>query len=107
MGSTLEHVCCASVDPADLVVLAELRAVDGIRVSVIAGRAWILWDAGNDKVLRRVLPLRGVELYARRGDHWYRPGHHLPAFGVPVDPGEDGMPLWQAIVPAPIHASPP
>jgi hypothetical protein len=105
MGPFFEQVCCASVDPADLVVLADLRAEGGIRVSLIAERAWVRWDAGNDEVLRRVLPLRGVALYARRDDHWYRPGHHLPAFGVPLGPGDAGMPLSQAIVPAPIRVA--
>lgn len=107
MGSILERVSCASIDPNDLVVLADLRAQEGIRVSVIAERAWLRWETGDDEVLRRILPLRGAQLFERRDGHWYRPGHHLPAFAVPIDPADDGMPLSQAIVPAPIVVAKP
>lgn len=107
MTATLDRVCCASLAPPDLAVLADLRAAADVRVTVVQGRAWIRWGAGHEEVLRRVLPLRGVELFARIGDHWYRPGHHLPSFAVPLPPEDEGMPLSSAVVPAAVDATPP
>jgi hypothetical protein len=49
-----------------------------------------------------VLPLVGVELYARRGGLWYRLGHHLPTFGLPADEGES-VPLDRAVTPTPVR----
>jgi hypothetical protein len=59
---------------------------------------WLTWEAGDDSILRCVLPIPGVELFALRDDHWYRPGHSLPSFDVPDL--TDGQPLAQIVNPA-------
>jgi MoxR-vWA-beta-propeller ternary system domain bpX2 len=97
MSEPLDEVCCASLPAESLPALAELRAHQGIRVKRVGGIAWVFWKAGDSAVLRRVLPVRGAEVFARRGDFWVRPGHSLPAFGVPDDTGT--KPLGEVVFP--------
>ncbi len=86
-----------SLPAESLPALAELRAHQGIRVKRDGGLAWVFWTAGDSAVLRRVLPVRGAEVFARRGDFWVRPGHSLPAFGVPEETGT--KPLAEVVFP--------
>src|SRR5689334_9020326 len=106
MASPLEHVCCARLPATSLPALAGLRCRSGVTVALAGGAAWVRWDAGDEAVLRRLLPLPGVELFARRGEHWHRFGDHLPAFGLPLEAGE-ALPLHRAIVPEPVRPEPP
>src|SRR5437868_6067672 len=107
MGPTLDQVTCARLPLAELAVLAPLRRDGGIRVLLTADRAWVRWESGDDPVLRRVVPVRGVELYAERDGLWYRPGHALPAFGIPSERSESWRALDRVLVPAPVEVVPP
>jgi hypothetical protein len=111
MTSGWQDVCCASIPVADLPVLADLRRLPGIRVSIREDRAWIRWEADSESTRRvmveRLLPLSGVEMFARRDGHWYRPGESLPEFRVPIGDGSDGVPLERMIFPRPMSASVP
>jgi hypothetical protein len=105
MALPLDEVCCASVPLPALAALAGLRCLPGLRAALDAHRAWVLWEAGNEEVLRAVLPLAGAELYLRREGLWYRLGSRLPSFNLPVDAGT--VPLHQALVPEPVCPTPP
>ena len=41
-------------------------------------------------------------MFARRGGHWYRPGEHLPAFGLPIGDATAGLPLKNILFPRPM-----
>lgn len=98
----LDRVTCARIPTPALTALAGLRGLAG--VSVLPGEewSWVWWEAGDDRVLRAVLPAPGVELFEFRDDAWYRPGHRLPSFGLP--PVSDGVALDRAVTPAPFSA---
>ena len=103
MRSELSQVACASLPLAALAALGDLRRTEGISVTVEGDRAWVCWDAGDESILRRVLPLPGAELYSKRAGQWYRLGARLPSFGLPIDRrGADSHPLHRAIVPRPV-----
>ena len=101
-----QEICCASIPAKDLPVLADVRGLPGIRVSIFGDEAWICWDRESDStrqvMIQRLLPLSGVAMYARRGGYWYRPNEFLPAFHVPVGDGLGGMPLERVIFPKPM-----
>jgi len=105
MGSLLDDVCCACVPMSALAALAELRCAAGVEAAVAGERAWLRWRPGDDEVLRRVLPLAGVQLYRHDHGHWFRAGGHLPVFDVPEKLGY--RPLYQELVPAPVAAATP
>jgi hypothetical protein len=67
-------------------------------------RIWIRWQAASDAVLRCLLPVPGLKLYAYRDGFWYRHGCHLPSFDLPRE--IDSMPLHQALTPAPVQPQP-
>src|SRR5690349_7222139 len=96
-----ESIECACIPAAALAELADLRRELGVSVTLSGDRAWVRWGTGSASVLTRVRPIAGCELYARRSGHWYRPGHRLPSFGLPVDDGR-GQPLHRAVVPLPV-----
>jgi hypothetical protein len=106
-----KDVRCACMPVEHLPVLAELRGQSEIRVSIAADRAWIWWETETDwlqdVLARRILPLRGVELFTERGGRWYRLGEHLPAFGVPAGTGSPGVLLERMILPTPLKPEPP
>jgi hypothetical protein len=104
MDPTRESPCCASLPLLSLAALADLRREVGITVTTAGDRVWVCWEAGTEAVVRRVLPLPGAELYSRRDGLWYRLGHHLPAFGLPVEDQEASIPLYRAITPEPAQA---
>jgi MoxR-vWA-beta-propeller ternary system domain bpX2 len=107
-----QDVRCASIPVDDLSALADLRREPGIRVTIADGRAWVCWDdepgpsaeseATRRILVTRLLPRPGVEIFARSGGRWHRPGEHLPTFGVPVGDGSTGSSLDRVIVPAPM-----
>ncbi len=103
-----QDVRCASIPVEDLSVLADLRREAGIRVTIAQGRAWVCWEDGPDAdatrriLVRRLLPLADVEVFARREGRWHRPGQHLPSFGVPVCDASGGVPLDRVILPEPL-----
>ena len=45
-----------------------------------------------------------MELFTERGGTWYRLGEHLPAFGVPFRPGDDGAGLDRLLIPGRLSA---
>jgi hypothetical protein len=101
MTSPLDDVCCARVPASALSHLARLRLRADVRVKVVDGAAWLYWPAGDDEVLRQVLPIEGAEVFARRADFWYRPGRHLPAFDVVAEEGARS--LLHLVSPAPVR----
>ena len=101
MADPFADACCASLPAAALPLLAGLRARHGLRVKLDGGRAWLFWQAGDAAVARRVLAVRGAELFARRDGGWRRPGRSLPAFGVPDESGT--KPLAEVLVPEPVR----
>jgi hypothetical protein len=106
METPLDKVGCASLPLAALPALAGLRCRAGVTVQVEGERAWLHWPAGDESVLRCVLPLRGAELYEQREDGlWYPPGHHLPALDVPAD--GTARPLENVLFPAPVEPEAP
>ena len=107
-----QDVCCASIPVRDLPVLADLRATAGDPGVDPGGSGLDLLGRRNRRSTRqvlveRLLPLSGVEMFARRGGHWYRPGESLPAFRVPIGDGSGGVPLERVIFPRPMTASAP
>jgi hypothetical protein len=98
MLAVYADVCCASVPPALLEALAPVRAVPGVRVLQTPERLWVRWE-GDERVLRALMALPGVALYAWRDDVWRRVGARLPAFEVPA--GGDYRPLHDVLFPAP------
>jgi hypothetical protein len=101
MSAPLAEVCCACFPAGELAALAEVRCVSGVRVALAGGRAWLRWQPGDDRVLRRVLPIRGVQLYFLHANRWHRFGHHLPAFDFPIQ--LEYRPLDEVLIPAPVE----
>jgi hypothetical protein len=81
-----------------LPALAEVRALPGVEVCVHGVWAWVRWQAGEEHVLRRVLPVANLELYEFREARWYPHDGYLPTFDVP--PVEGFRPLHQVLFPA-------
>jgi len=106
MATPLEDVSCASLPSKNLEVLSDLRHLPGILVALIDDRAWVRWNPAQQPVLSRVLPVSGVELFERRGKFWFRPGHRLPTFNLPIDQVVEQRPLSSLLFPAPIVAGP-
>jgi hypothetical protein len=105
MTTPLHEVCRASLPREALPLLAGLRARSSVHVTLDAERAWVNWTEGDEEVLRRVLPVAGVELYVHRDGRWHRFGHHLPAFGAA--PRGETQPLDRVLFPAPVVPLPP
>jgi hypothetical protein len=102
MASPLADVCRASLPVDALPQLADVRTVAGIRVMILDERAWVRWDAGDEEVLRRILPIQGAEVFELRDGQWYRPGQRLPAFNLPEEKG--ARPLSAVLTPSPVEA---
>jgi hypothetical protein len=105
MNNALQEVCRASLPREALPVLAGLRARSGVEVTLDGERAWVSWPAGDEEVLRRVLPVSGAELYVLRAGHWHRFGRHLPTFGA--GPENEPQALDRVLFPAPVQPVPP
>jgi hypothetical protein len=89
----------ARLPAAGLTLLAPLRASGGVQV-ITGEPAWVTWDGDRPDVLAAVVAVPGAELFEPRDGRWFRPGGHLPAFGLPAQ-GEPA-PLDRAVVPAPL-----
>ena len=98
----LDEPRCASLPVSALAALADLRREPGVAVTVAGDRAFVRWASASQEVFRRVFPIAGVVLYARRGGLWYRHGDHLPTFGLPDDAGES-VSLQRAVTPTPVR----
>jgi hypothetical protein len=106
MSATWKDVRCASIRAQDLPALADLRRHAEIRLKISQGRAWIYWEHESEEMrrilLRRILPLPGVQLFRQQGGNWYRLGDHLPTFDTPDDEFEESVPLHRLLLPATI-----
>ena len=111
MNPRWQEVVCASIPVEDLPILADLRRWSGIRVSIVGERAWVCWlsesESARQVLIERLLPLSRVEMFARGSGQWYRPGEHLPAFGVPIGDGSRGVPLERVVLPRPMSPAQP
>jgi hypothetical protein len=105
-AQALDRTCAAVFPAGQLVALADLRGATGIQVILAGDRAWVRWEPEDERVLRRVLAVPGVELYDRRDGAWYPHGRSLPEFGVPLDSTEM-LTLDRAITPLPIQPTMP
>jgi MoxR-vWA-beta-propeller ternary system domain bpX2 len=105
MMNSFDDVGCASLPPDALAWLAPLRCEPGVQAAQDAGRLWVRFEAGNESVLRRVLSLPCVELFAFRNGAWRRFGQSMPAFDFPQNPQFE--PLYQILFPAPVLPVPP
>jgi hypothetical protein len=102
MSQTLEKACCAKLPVEALRALASLRSAPGVNVKLEESHAWVHWDAPNQTVVERILPVTGARVYVRRGDCWYLHRAHLPAFDVPDL--SDARPLCDLLLPKPARA---
>ncbi|HWE40627.1 MAG TPA: hypothetical protein VG406_29040 [Isosphaeraceae bacterium] len=107
MQPALEQARGARVPAAALVALADLRREDGVDVLLDGEGAWVRWSEDVSGVIDRLLPVPGVEFYARRGPRWHRVGHALPNFGLPWERSAEPRPLHSVLFPAPILPMPP
>jgi hypothetical protein len=98
--NSLDQTGYASLPASALGVLADLRCSPEILVALAGERAWVRWETGDPQVLSRLLPVSGVELYVNHEGQWYRQGHHLPAFHLPVH--LPARPLHAVLTPAPV-----
>src|SRR5579859_6414796 len=105
MPTAFDDVCSAALRPAALPLLAPLRTEPGLQIATQAGRLWLRFETGFERVLRGILPLRGVELFTRRDGAWHRFEQSLPAFDYPA--GATFEPLYQVLFPAPVLPVPP
>jgi hypothetical protein len=96
----IDDASCARLSPESLPGLATVRTRPGVRVRYVDGRLWLWWSAGDVEVLKSVLPLPGVELFARREGLWFRTGRRLPSTDVPDDSA--ARPLSSVLTPAPV-----
>jgi hypothetical protein len=101
MPSPFDDVCCARIPRAALPLLASLRVEPGLRASLTEDHAWLRWDAGNEHVLRIVMPIHDAQLFRFHEGRWHRFGESLPAFDFPGD--LDYEPLSHALFPAPVQ----
>ena len=76
MPSPFDDVCCARIPRAALPRLASLRVEPGLRGSITEDHAWLRWDAGNERVLRIVMPIHDAQLFRFREERW---SQRLPA----------------------------
>jgi hypothetical protein len=82
-----------------------VRCAEDILVTLEGEYTWVRWEPENAEILKAILPIPKVELYARRDENWYRCGCHLPAFDMPRL--SEGRPLYEVLLPRPIRTSKP
>jgi hypothetical protein len=106
MAIALDQVCLARLPAGALPALAEMRTTSGVEVAREGEWAWVRWQAGEETVPRRLLPVFGVQLYEQREGRWHEAGHSLPAFDVPARLSY--RPLLEEVTPARVSGlSPP
>jgi hypothetical protein len=104
MPTPFADIACASLPLDALPHLAALRCEPGLQVATADGRLWLRFEPGSERVLRCVLPLPGVELFACRDGTWRRFGQSLPAFDFPHN--ADYQPLAHVLFPSPVLPMP-
>ncbi len=105
MTTPFDDVCSAVLPLEALPLLAPLRCEPGVQIASVAGRLWVRFEAGSERVLRGILPIWGVELFVFREGAWRRFGQSLPAFDFPQSARFE--PLYQTLFPAPVLPVPP
>jgi hypothetical protein len=99
MTDNLQSISAALLPLAGLAALAELRCRADVQVVVDDDRVWVTWPAGDESVLRRLLPVTGAEFFRSADEAWFAHGSRLPARGVPLE-GEPRV-LQDVLTPAP------
>jgi hypothetical protein len=99
MTENLHLINAALLPHAGLAALAELRCRADVHVVLGEDRVWATWPAGDESVLRRLLPVIGAEFFRNADDTWFAHGSRLPARNVPL-PGAPRL-LQDALTPAP------
>jgi hypothetical protein len=102
---SLENVSCARLPRDAIALLASLRTERGMQAALTEQYAWIRWEAGNEVVLRLVLPIHDAVLFHFHDGRWHQFGQTLPAFDFPAD--LDYQPLAHVLFPAPVQPIPP
>jgi hypothetical protein len=105
MSTPFDDICSAALPPEALPLLAPLRCEPGLQIATDAGRIWLRFEPGSERVLRGILPLCAVELFAFRDGTWRRFGQSLPAFDFPRSARFE--PLYQVLFPAAVLPVPP
>jgi len=103
MTVPLQEVCCARLARTHLAALASARCADTVTALPDGDDLWLRWRAGDEAMLRLVLPLPGATLFVQREGRWYPLGSRLPVQGPPAGTGQR---LDQVIVPAPVRPVP-
>jgi len=104
MPTAFDDVCCARIPRDSLALLACLRIEPGLRACLTEQHAWLRWDAGNERVLRAVMPIHDALLYCFHDGRWHRFGHALPDFEFPID--LHYQPLAHLLFPMPVQPIP-
>ena len=78
MQPTFDDICCARMPRDALALLASLRVEPGLRVALTEQHAWLRWEAGNDYVRERVMPIDDAVLFRFHEGRWHRFGEVLP-----------------------------
>ncbi len=105
MRTLFEDVSCAALPVDALARLAPLRCEPGVQLARTADRLWVRFEPGRERVVRALLPLTGVALFALRAGTWHRFGQSLPAFDFPRDLAFE--PLAHVLFPAAVLPLPP
>lgn len=96
----LDDVCRARLPLRALPLLAPLRCEPDLEIATIEEHVWLRWEAGNERIVRAVLPLADSVVFTQRDGHWFRVGHALPSFDVADDIAF--RPLAHVLFPAPV-----
>jgi MoxR-vWA-beta-propeller ternary system domain bpX2 len=94
----LENVTCARFPASSLAALAGLRRFEGVSILADGDRSWAFWE-GDDRILRALFPIEGIEFFEHREGAWFRLGRRLPCFEVP-ESGQ-AVAIDRAIFPGP------
>ncbi len=103
MSFPLQNACAADVPIVGLAVLAGLRTRSEVTALMRGERVWVRWPAAADEVRTCLLPVPGVAVFVRHGEHWYRLGSRLPCAGLPT---EAGVALAAVLTPAALDLEP-
>ena len=105
MTTPIARARLASIPTGALSLLAPLRGEAGVAVRRDGDRTWITWEAGDERVLGRLLAVPGVVWYVERDGRWHPRDAALPAFDVPPL-GDAAVPIARAIGPGPVEPAP-
>jgi hypothetical protein len=95
------EVAAARVPAVGLAALAAVRCRPGVGVVLVGKSAWATFPAGDGEVIRCLMPVPGVEFFARRGGAWARFGHRLPTADAP--PAVGMTPSDRVVLPEPVE----